>query len=931
MKRLFITLLIGVAAISATAQQLKKGEYYFDTDPGVGNATSFTFTQADSIDIPISAPVGALTPGFHRLYIRTQNTNNIWGHSSDNLFYVKASPTTPTLTSSSQLKKGEYYFDTDPGVGNATPFTFTQADSINLPITAPIGALTPGFHKVYVRVMDLDNVWGSSFEHLFYVKDTSPTPPPPTTAPVAAMEYFFDDIDYGPGQCAPLNPFTPMDSVLVSGQVIAEDPLFLTPLSVGIHKLNIRAKDLEGKWSMTKSAEFTVCNQAATASFTQNVSGATVTFTNTSTNSFGSLWIFGDGTTSTATNPIHTYNNGGQLNVGLVSYSGCGNDTAWNLITLNCISPVSSFTSATNNLTVNFTSTSTAASAYSWDFGDGKTSTAQNPSHVFQATGTYTVCLTSSNGCGSSTVCNTVTVSCAPPVAGYNVAINGLTASITNTSTNAYNFIWNFGDATTNNTDYNPVKQYAAPGTYTLKLTVNNGCGANIFQSPITIACAAPTAAFNTYTDGLGVEIENNSLNGTSWTWDFGDGTNSTFKNPPVHYFPTTGTYTITLNVTNGCGTNTYTQVVSVCTAPTAQYTYTSSGTTINFTNTSSNGTSYVWNFGNGLITNINSPAHTFSPGTYNVCLTASNGCGTNQACSNINVLCTALPQPSICMVSVDSGTVAASSYNMIFWDKTSYSGVDSFFIYREITTGVYQKIGAVDYDAMSEYHDGSANPNVTSFRYKISILDTCGNESQKSDYHETIHLQDLGGGNLQWTLYDIENFATNPVSFYDILRDDNSTGNFQFIDQVSGNVTTYTDLNSGSFTDPQYRVKSTWSISCTPTMRLSNGNNSVMGAINTSRSNIRNPAGVGLSATVKPGDFIAYPNPAKEKLTIKYDHSAGTMASLELVNALGQCVYRSQMNNIEHVIDTESFTNGIYIIKIITPSGIFTKKIMLD
>ncbi len=124
-----------------------------------------------------------------------------------------------------QLKKGEYYFDTDPGVGNGTAFTFTQADSINMTFPAPTGTLSVGFHKAYVRTLNTNNVWSLSYEHLFYVYDNTPPPSPTTPAPVAAMEYFFDALDYGPGQCAPLNPFTPMDSVLVNGSVVAEDPL----------------------------------------------------------------------------------------------------------------------------------------------------------------------------------------------------------------------------------------------------------------------------------------------------------------------------------------------------------------------------------------------------------------------------------------------------------------------------------------------------------------------------------------------------------------------------------------------------------------------------------------------------------------------------------------------------------------------------------
>jgi hypothetical protein len=123
---------------------------------------------------------------------------------------------------------------------------------------------------------------------------------------------------------------------------------------------------------------------------------------------------------------------------------------------------------------------------------------------------------------------------------------------------------------------------------------------------------------------------------------------------------------------------------------------------------------------------------------------------------SNATTLSIATLQPpgiDICLVTVDT----ASTHNIIIWEKQPTSLIDSFCIYRETTSNIYTKIATIPFDSLSEYHDYDANPNTTSYRYKMSIIDTCGAESALSPFHNTIHLQNLGNGNFQWTFYQIE------------------------------------------------------------------------------------------------------------------------------------------------------------------------------
>ena len=136
----------------------------------------------------------------------------------------------------------------------------------------------------------------------------------------------------------------------------------------------------------------------------------TVTFADTSTGSIDSrAWIFSDGTTDTAQTVMKTFNTPGDYTVTLtVSNSAGSNTKSTNLSVTAPLLPTANFsaspTSGTAPLTVRFSDTSSGTvTAWSWDFGDGTSSTEQNPSHIFKSAGTYTIKLTATNSTGSNT------------------------------------------------------------------------------------------------------------------------------------------------------------------------------------------------------------------------------------------------------------------------------------------------------------------------------------------------------------------------------------------------------------------------------------------------------------------------------------------------------------------------------------------------
>jgi len=125
-----------------------------------------------------------------------------------------------------------------------------------------------------------------------------------------------------------------------------------------------------------------------------------------------------------------------------------------------------------------------------WDFGDGATSTEQNPAHTYIAPGTYTVNLTATNADGSSTATKSdyIRVVTPPPVADFTANVTAglvpLTVRFTDISTgNPTVWLWSFGDGNTS-TDQSPIHTYTAPGNYTVGLTVGNGTDSAALSRP---------------------------------------------------------------------------------------------------------------------------------------------------------------------------------------------------------------------------------------------------------------------------------------------------------------------------------------------------------------------------------------------------------------------------------------------------------------
>lgn len=281
---------------------------------------------------------------------------------------------------------------------------------------------------------------------------------------------------------------------------------------------------------------------------------------------------------------------------------------------------------------------------YEWLFSDNSTASTLQTTKYFSLPGPQQIKFSAiaSNGCKSDTS-KTILIKEIPNaaigIAGSFCSQDSLLVSDTSSITggNITNRYWNFGD---NNTAIRSSStpfyySYPAAGNYTIRLVAqaDNGCNSDTAFYPVNIA-EKPNASFasaNAICAGDSVLITDASSapgsNITTWNWDFGDGNTASLNNNSIFYHPfaSPGNYTISLQVqaANGCISDTFPQIVSVNTRPTAGFVYSGQpcvGSPISFTSSlnfnPSNPGSYYWDFGDGQtasINNSNSTTHIYS------------------------------------------------------------------------------------------------------------------------------------------------------------------------------------------------------------------------------------------------------------------------------------------------------------------------------
>jgi len=219
----------------------------------------------------------------------------------------------------------------------------------------------------------------------------------------------------------------------------------------------------------------------------------TIMFTNTSVNATSYFWDFDDGQTSTLENPKIIFSGVGQFLVELTASSEGGTSTASKVIQVGPPIAVAGFTvdrdTAEVGETIQFTNTSRGATGYLWDFGDGTTSTQNDPVHSYDEIGTYIVELSAIGVEQTSTISKNITIVIPAPDADFTVkstAEVGETIIFDNTSVGATSYFWDFGDGSTSILE-NPTHEYSETGTYTITLTASGEGGTDTKTATIEI------------------------------------------------------------------------------------------------------------------------------------------------------------------------------------------------------------------------------------------------------------------------------------------------------------------------------------------------------------------------------------------------------------------------------------------------------------
>ena len=402
-----------------------------------------------------------------------------------------------------------------------------------------------------------------------------------------------------------------------------------------------------------------IVHPQVTANFDLPTSACTpmeVAFNNTSVQATASTtWNFGDGTTSDALNPAHTFEALGtedvQYTVTLVAVNaaGCADTTVQAIEVWG--QPEAALTvleaEGCYPVDVTFENASAGHATTAWSYGNGEYSSIADSVHTktfFNPTDelvVYTTEITVSNAHGCTST-DAVDVEVGPYLnAQFDVVAQGcapVEANIINQSEGAASFIWNFNDGSAPSNEANPTHTFVnATGedvTYEVELIAMSayGCadttavGVEVYTAPTAEFTVSP--AIQTYPNTtVGITNLSTASSSAIQHWSFGDGAELASDQPIFHTYNSWGTYNVTLLVDNGFCADAHTEVITILSPnPVASFTGSGSGCAplaVDFDNHSIHGAQYIWDFDDDVMTSEESPTHVFTrPGVYNVSLT---------------------------------------------------------------------------------------------------------------------------------------------------------------------------------------------------------------------------------------------------------------------------------------------------------------------
>tara|TARA_R110002096_G_scaffold221429_2_gene410250 strand:- start:23430 stop:28694 length:5265 start_codon:yes stop_codon:yes gene_type:complete len=434
----------------------------------------------------------------------------------------------------------------------------------------------------------------------------------------------------------------------IGNQVHTGDTVYCMPADTGLYTISVKAYDRNNcAKTFVSPVKLRVSNPIANFSFnegTEACDALNLDVNNLSTGALEFTWFFGNGDSLKGRQAIYTFKNEGEYTLRLkAEHYGCSNvKQASQKIIIN--KAKADFEIQQNNVCLpiqaNFIDRSVAAVSWLWEFGDGASSTAQNPTHVFHTkAGKQKLSIVDVNGCKASKEKAALRTHRATAVADTWEGCIPLTVQFNDTTPNVQSYHWDFGDGTSSNLR-NPQHIYSQPGKYDLKLITRSieGCSDTLIMEKAIVAGKVIADFFsesnvNACSPHL-TSFKNTSEGAINFKWIFGDGTDSKFENP-VKVYHKAGIFDVTLMADNGhsCADT----VVSLrrfnINTPEINFNLSDSivcgPSNIQFNDLSKRVNSRKWFFGDGTVATQRNPSHFFDQlGTSTVTLMVTDTAG---------------------------------------------------------------------------------------------------------------------------------------------------------------------------------------------------------------------------------------------------------------------------------------------------------------
>ena len=272
-------------------------------------------------------------------------------------------------------------------------------------------------------------------------------------------------------------------------------------------------------------------------------------------------------------------------------------------------------------------------------------------------------------------------------------------------------------------------------------------------------------------------------------------------------------------------------------------------------------------------------------------------------------------PAAPICQVTNDPST----KKNLINWSKPESDYISEYVIFRETDeTDVYEEIARIPKNNSAEFVDLTSNPDERAYRYRLGYIDSEDWIYPLSSPHQTTHLSVyknyVKGYNLIWS-----NYIGADIQSYTIYRGTTAT-NLTEIEKVSGNITSYTDINAPTGT-LYYRIQATGTSDCSGIGDFS------------SNSNIAGESSLGTFEGSTTESFAFYPNPAKDKLYMRFEKTNNAL-NITITDLQGRVVYTNQLDSTAEAtfdIDLNTLNNGAYILHLKSNALTTSKKLIIN